>query len=255
VVNNPNPIQLHGRFQLLNSRLGEAYVARHLLRQKDTLKKGKLDALEDLAGFFTQWRTWWLLGLQDVQLRYRRSILGPFWISASQIVLILTLAFLWSTIFDKPFLEYLSFLGFGLLAWGFLTAMINDGCNVVVEHSSYLRNLPVPLSVITARVVWRNTIILIHNVVAVILVLFALGVRFPMDAWHALAGAALYLWIGYAAALMLGPIWTIAIFEIESRYLRCFAFLREHRCRLFRCSASASWASASRPVSPTAAFA
>ena len=51
-------------------------------------------ALQDLEAVFSRWRVWTLLAWQDVYLRYKRSLIGPFWISISQSITILAAAFL-----------------------------------------------------------------------------------------------------------------------------------------------------------------
>ncbi len=39
--------------------------------------------LLDIADAWRKWRIWLVLGHQDIYLRYRRSVIGPFWISLS----------------------------------------------------------------------------------------------------------------------------------------------------------------------------
>ena len=46
-------------------------------------------AWRDLMGSIAQWQLWAYLGLQDIKLRYRRSILGPFWITLSMAMTII----------------------------------------------------------------------------------------------------------------------------------------------------------------------
>ena len=45
-------------------------------------------ALRDLAEAGRLWRLCWTLGWLDVKLRYRGSVLGPFWLTASTAVMV-----------------------------------------------------------------------------------------------------------------------------------------------------------------------
>ncbi len=45
----------------------------------------------DLAEGLFKWRLWSLMGWQDIRQRYRRSILGPFWLTLSMGVLVGTM--------------------------------------------------------------------------------------------------------------------------------------------------------------------
>ena len=70
----------------------------------------------DLTATIVRWRTWALMAGQDILLRYRRSVLGPFWISISMAALILAIGYLYSAVMNLPLVTYLSYLAFGLLA-------------------------------------------------------------------------------------------------------------------------------------------
>lgn len=56
-------------------------------------------ALQDLRDGISRWQLWGLLGWQDILQRYRRSVLGPFWITASMGVLVTALGLLYANLF------------------------------------------------------------------------------------------------------------------------------------------------------------
>lgn len=43
-------------------------------------------AMTDLRAGILEWRLWGLLGWQDIKQRYRRSTLGPLWLTVSTAV-------------------------------------------------------------------------------------------------------------------------------------------------------------------------
>lgn len=56
-------------------------------------------AWSDLKRGFAQRELWLALGWQDIKQRYRRSTLGPLWITISRAVMAIALALLYSQLF------------------------------------------------------------------------------------------------------------------------------------------------------------
>ena len=123
------------------------------------------------------------LGWQDVKQRYRRSTLGPFWLTISMGVLIGALGLVFGTIFKSRLAEFLPFLAIGIILWTYIATVINEGCTAFISSDSVIKQLPLPLFLHVLRVVWRNLVILGHNVV-IIPLLFLLFLHAP--GWVAL---------------------------------------------------------------------
>ena len=119
------------------------------------------------------------LGWQDVKQRYRRSKLGPFWLTISMGVLIGALGLVFGQVFNSPMGEFLPFLAIGIILWTYISTVINEGCTAFVSSDAVIKQLPLPLFLHVMRVIWRNAVILAHNVVIVPLV-FLLFLR-PLD--------------------------------------------------------------------------
>ena len=106
-----------------------------------------------------------MLGWQDVKQRYRRSKVGPFWLTISMGVTVATIGIVFGSIFGSPMQEYLPFLACGLILWGFISATLTDGCNGFISADAVIKQLPIPLAIHVLRVMWRNIIMLAHNIV------------------------------------------------------------------------------------------
>lgn len=61
-----------------------------------------------------------MLGWQDVKQRYKRSKVGPFWLTISMGVMIATIGLVFGNIFSSPMPDFLPFLTLGLILWGFI---------------------------------------------------------------------------------------------------------------------------------------
>lgn len=124
-------------------------------------------ALSDVGRALSQYSLVGTLGWQDVKQRYRRSKLGPFWLTISMAVLIGALALVFGGIFNTPMREFLPFLALGIILWTFFSTVINEGCTAFVSSEAIIKQLPLPLFTHIMRVIWRNVIILMHNIVIV----------------------------------------------------------------------------------------
>ncbi len=158
-------------------------------------------AVSDITGGFRLWRLALALGWLDIRLRYRGSMLGPFWLTISTAVMVGALGFLYSKLFKLDLAGYLPFLALSQVLWGFLAAMVSEACATYTEAEGIIRSVRMPFAVFSIRTLVRNAIALTHNVV-VIVVVFAIFRMWP--GWHGLlAVPGLMIWAIDALALTL----------------------------------------------------
>ena len=119
---------------------------------------------EVIAGF-RLWRVWGIMGWDDIRQRYRRSVLGPFWITLSMGVFILLLSIIYSRLFHMQIETYMPYLSVGFIVWGFMATAANDSCIAFTDTSRIIKQIKLPYSVYILRVVWRNFIIFLHTIV------------------------------------------------------------------------------------------
>jgi ABC-type polysaccharide/polyol phosphate export permease len=128
------------------------------------------------------------LGWHDIRGRYRRSAIGPFWLTISMGVMIASIGVVFGQIFNTPMDEYLPFLAAGIILWAFITGTINEGCTGFIEAEGMIKQLPIPLFVHILRVLWRNFLILAHNILILPLVLLVMGKGVGLEALLAIPG-------------------------------------------------------------------
>lgn len=135
-------------------------------------------AIDDLVRSIRALNLIGMLGWHDIKQRYRRSMIGPFWLTISMGVMIGTIGLVFGHIFKTPVNEYLPFLAVGMIIWTFVSSVINEGCLSFVNAEGMIKQLSLPLSVHMARVVWRNMLILAHNLVIIPLLFLVMGISF-----------------------------------------------------------------------------
>ncbi|WP_371319252.1 ABC transporter permease [Pseudomonas gingeri] len=127
-------------------------------------------AAGDVAKSLARSQLFLMLGWQDVKQRYKRSKVGPFWLTISMGVMIATIGLVFGNIFSSPMADFLPFLTLGLILWGFIFSCVTDGCNAFISSASIIKQLPVPLPIHVFRVIWRHCAILLHNLIILPLV-------------------------------------------------------------------------------------
>lgn len=132
-------------------------------------------ALSDIAGAIKRFPLVGMLGWQDVRQRYRRSALGPFWITLSMGVMIATIGLVFGQLFNTPMQEYLPFLTIGMVLWSFVASVVTEGSTGFIAAEAVIKQLPLPMFVHILRLVWRNLLILAHNLVIVPIVMLIVG--------------------------------------------------------------------------------
>ncbi len=165
-------------------------------------------AFRDLRTGWNQRELWLHLGWQDIRQRYRRSVLGPIWITISMAVTAIALGILYSALFGLELAELLPHVLVGMIVWGFISGCISEGSEVFVANSGLITHLPAPISIHVYRLVWRQTLFFAHNLIvyAVMLVVFPQPLKWTDLA--ALPAMALLIVNGTWVALLVGIVST-----------------------------------------------
>lgn len=168
-------------------------------------------ALRDIVAGWKRRELWMTLGLHDVRQRYRRSKLGPFWITLSMGVMVLALGLLYGQIFGQDLHEYLPFLAAGFVIWGLISTMILDGCQAFIVAEGMIRQLNAPVSIYAYRGIWSVLIAFAHN----IWIFFAVALWYGIDLnWN-------LLWVLPAiVVLLLNGLWMSLFFGLLSARFR-----------------------------------
>jgi homopolymeric O-antigen transport system permease protein len=141
--------------------------------------------VSDIAAALSSSRLVFLLAWQDILQRYRRSILGPFWITISNAVLIGIIGLVFGRLFSANLAEFFPSLAIGITLWTFVSSSVLEGCTSFILAEGIVKQLPIPLFIHVERVIARNFIILLHNAVIIPLVLLFSNVSWS---WLVLLG-------------------------------------------------------------------
>ncbi len=173
-------------------------------------------AFKDMRDGFHQRELWLSLGWQDIKQRYRRSVLGPFWITIATGLQALAMGLLYSTLLNQPISEYLPYVTVGLIVWNVISASILEGSDVFIANEGLIKQLPSALSVHVYRLVWRQFLFFIHNAAIYAVLLLAFSIWRDLD-WT------LLLVVPAILLLFLNAMWVSIVFGIFSTRYRDIA--------------------------------
>ncbi len=165
-------------------------------------------AVADLLGGVLTYHVWATLGWQDIKQRYRRSVLGPFWLTISTGVMVAGIGLLYARIFHQESKDYIPYLAIGLVVWNFLAALVNESCTAFIAADQIIKQVKLPLTLHVSRVIWRNVIMFAHNAVILLVVELIYRKGSLLSLVLVLPGFLLILLNGLWVCLLLGVLCT-----------------------------------------------
>ena len=134
------------------------------------IARGMRLALLESAVNLREFDRWGTLAWFDTVLRYRRTVLGPWWLTLSTGTMIGSVGLIWGTIFGMDVSSYMPFFATGFIIWSFVSGSLLQGCDVFTQAGNLIKSVPRPLMIHVHRLLARQLIILAHNAVLIVLV-------------------------------------------------------------------------------------
>lgn len=132
-------------------------------------ERGMGSALRESVASLRDFDRWATLAWIDTTLRYRRTVLGPWWVTLSTGVMIGSVGVVWGAIFNMNLATYMPYFASGIILWTLISGSLIEGCNVFTQAASLIKSVPVPLMTHVYRMLARQMIILAHNVLLIAL--------------------------------------------------------------------------------------
>ncbi|MDO4642714.1 MAG: ABC transporter permease [Cardiobacteriaceae bacterium] len=162
-------------------------------------------ALVDIRRGIASFRLWQSLAKQDIRLKYRRSTLGPFWITLSMAVTVSAMGPLYGALFSIDLAAFVPHLALGLIFWAFIAGSLNEYAETFTANEHILKQSYLPLSALVMRVYYRQLLILLHNFMIYPVVMMSLGVGINSNIFWLLPAFVVVslniLWLGLIIAI------------------------------------------------------
>ena len=117
---------------------------------------------------------WLYWGWLDIRQKYRRSVLGPLWVTMTMGISILSLGLVYGYLFNQDVNSYLPYVAVGYIVWSLISGYIGEATSVFIQNESFIKQMPLPLMVYSLRMLWRYIIFFLHHAVilAIIFLIF-----------------------------------------------------------------------------------
>jgi lipopolysaccharide transport system permease protein len=169
----------------------------------DDIRQSRTLARKDFFGGPRNWRVWLALGLHDIKMRYKRTILGPVWISLSMMMTFVAIGLLYSALLKSDIRSFMPYLGAGMVLWGLASTAVGEASQVFLNSRHIITSLQLPLTIHVIRCVLRNSIVFSHNVVMFIVVSAVLGTTLSLNSLFLLISFPLFLLGLYLTCLII----------------------------------------------------
>jgi lipopolysaccharide transport system permease protein len=167
-------------------------------------RRQRASASKDIVEGIALWRLWLRLGWNDILQRYSRSIVGPFWLTASMAVMVVAMGILYSELFNQPIDDFLPFFCVGLLVWNLIASYLIESGTLFTGSESYIKHIQLPYSMYAYRSSWAKLIIFAHNFIIYLGVLLYFQIWPGIVALLAVPGLVVIVLNGTVASLTIG---------------------------------------------------
>jgi ABC-type polysaccharide/polyol phosphate export permease len=118
--------------------------------------------------------------VQELRVRYHRSILGFLWTLVNPILMMLTLTVVFSQLMQKSAGAYSIYLFAGMLPWGMLSATISECAFCIIANENLIRKIYLPKLVFPLSKLLINLVTFVLSMAAMFVLLVPLGAKFSL---------------------------------------------------------------------------
>lgn len=128
------------------------------------------------------------LAWADTKARYKKSVIGPFWPTLTNVFGVLGLGLVWGHLLKQDMNTFIPQLTVGLIVWQLIAGALTDGPQTFVRHAGMVRNVSMPSWFFSVRALSKHLINLLHNVVILVGVMVYYQVPLTENTWLVLPG-------------------------------------------------------------------
>jgi ABC-type polysaccharide/polyol phosphate export permease len=156
------------------------------------------------------------MAMGDLRARYRRSVLGPFWMTLGTALGTLGLGLVWSELLKMNRHTFVPSLTAGLILWQLLSGCIVESTTTYWRQTAVIRNVSMPLSMPPIQMVVKHLINFLHNLPVFVVVMLLFHV--PLTRYTLLVLPCLLL-------LIANLLWITLLFSMLGARFRDFEYM------------------------------
>lgn len=166
-------------------------------------------------GCFVDWwegckeiKIWLSLAWFDIVVRYRRSTLGPWWITISMALVISGMGPLYAGLFGLELSKFFPYMALGIIFWTLFSSVVNECATAFLASSNYLKQAEFSPVIFIWRALARCIIQFLHQIVIYIPIAIYLKIDVNENIFYFIPGIILFIINAHFVGLFLGIICT-----------------------------------------------
>lgn len=163
---------------------------------------GMSNFFSDFAKVLRNAPVWWYMSRQELIGRYRRTTLGPWWITLGTGIGIGAMGVIWGMFFGMDLQEFFPFLGAGYVFWTFISSVVTESPLSFVNIAPMLHSIRVPILTYVFTGLLRSTYTLFHNIFIVVLIFLYFKVPLKMESLLFIPGVILLFISAYLVSVI-----------------------------------------------------
>lgn len=166
------------------------------------------------------------LALEDVRDRYRKSLLGLFWITVSFLMFLGIKLLVFGRLNLNANVNFGSFLTIGFGTWVLISAIITEGANSYIQNKTWILSSPLPYTVYILQNCFRNFINWGFIVVGMVPILAVTGVEPSLSLLGLIPALLTYALASIWSTMLLAPIsaWSRDFSHLLNTFMRIMFF-------------------------------
>lgn len=163
-------------------------------------------AIGDLKGSWAERRSWMLAAVRALGNRYRRTYLGPWWITLTSLLFVFGLSQLRIGLRGGDWQEAIPYVGLGFIVFGLIVGGLKDGADVFASAGNTLLTSRLPTSSLIFRKNFEQVLDFLHDAVAILVIVAFFDITFSWR-WLEAVSAVLFIVISsIGIGMWLGPL-------------------------------------------------
>ena len=135
---------------------------------------------------------WSRLAWEQTVARFRRTIFGPFWLTANLLAISFSLSVVFGGLLGQNYRTNFALIISGILSWSIIGAVMTDAAGTFISAGGLMQSMKLPLTFHILLMMMRNVINFLAQLIAlwIVLALLRLG---AVPTWHLLIGLPIVL--------------------------------------------------------------
>lgn len=110
-------------------------------------------------------RLWTGLAWMDVVQSYRRSLLGPWWITLNLVIFTVAMTLIYGALFSVPTREYAAYITCGLIGWLWISSLLTEAGNTFLNYGHFVKGTTVNKAFFVWAAAYKQMILLAHHMI------------------------------------------------------------------------------------------